>query len=450
MKSIKILSTTAILGYGFPMASFEAGMAFHPDCIAVDAGSTDPGPYYLGSGVSFTDRFAVKRDLGIMISAGIEHHIPVLIGSAGGSGAKPHLEWTLDIIREIAHEQGLHFKMVIITADFDPQDVLKAHRLGQLKPLHPAPEATEDDILLSTHIVGQMGVEPYLEALRSGADVIVAGRAYDPAVFAALPILQGFDKGLALHCGKILECAAIASTPGSGSDCMLGTITEDSFILQTLNPIRRCTTLSVSAHTLYEKTDPYVLPGPGGTIDLHDCVFTQLDEQRVEVKGSKFIPSDPYTIKLEAAKVVGYRTISIAGVRDPFFIQQVDRIIEGVTQRVNDNFKTLKDYHLNFKVYGKDGVMGALEPQKTITSHELAIVIDAVAPTQDIANTICSFARSTMLHYGYDGRIATAGNLAFPYSPSDFKVGAVYNFSLYHLIAVSDPVAPFKLTLVTL
>jgi hypothetical protein len=450
MIEIKILSTTAILGYGFPMASFEAGMAHHPDCIAVDAGSTDPGPYYLGAGVSFTDRFAVKRDLGIMIAAGIEHHIPVLVGTAGGSGAKPHLDWTLDIIREIALEQGLHFKMAVITADFDSADVLAAHRAGQLKPLHPAPEASEDDIIQSTHIVGQMGVEPYLEALKTGADVIVAGRAYDPAVFAALPILKGFDKGLALHCGKILECAAIASTPGSGSDCMLGTITEDSFILQTLNPVRRCTTLSVSAHTLYEKTDPYVLPGPGGTIDLHDCVFTQLDEQRVEVKGSRFIPSNPYTIKLEASKVVGYRTVSIAGVRDPFFIQKVDAIIDGVTQRVNDNFKTLKDYHLNFKVYGRDGVMGSLETQKVITSHELAIVIDAVAPTQEVANTICSFARSTMLHYGYEGRIATAGNLAFPYSPSDFKVGPVYNFSLYHLLAVSDPVAPFKLSLITL
>ena len=55
-----------------------------------------------------------------------------------------------------------------------------------------------------------------------------------------------------------------------------------------------------------------------------------------------------------------------------------------------------------------------------------------------------------MLHYGYEGRIATAGNLAFPYSPSDFKVGAVYNFSLYHLIEVSDPVNLFKQTIVEL
>ena len=81
--SISILSPTAILGYGFPESSFEAGLAHQPDAIAVDAGSTDPGPYYLGSGQSFTNREAVKRDLVLMIQAGLEREIPVLIGTAG-------------------------------------------------------------------------------------------------------------------------------------------------------------------------------------------------------------------------------------------------------------------------------------------------------------------------------------------------------------------------------
>jgi len=448
MKCVKVLSTTAILGYGFPLSSFEEGMKLKPDCIAVDAGSTDPGPYYLGAGVSFTDYFAVKRDLAIMIEAGVKNNIPVLVGSSGGSGAKPHLDWQLQIVYEIAKEHDLHFKMAIIEADFDKETVVKAFEAGKVKPLHPAPECTREDILESTHIVGQMGVEPFIKALNDGAQVIIAGRSYDPNMFAALPIIRGFNQGLALHMGKILECAAIASSPGSGSDCMFGTIYEDRFVLQTLNPARKCTTLSVSAHTLYEKTNPYILPGPGGVIDLHNTTFTQLNENEVEVRGSKFIPSHPYTIKLEAAKCVGFRTVSIAGVRDPIFISEIDAILQGVTKRVEDNFKNLQGYHLNFKIYGKNGVMGDLEPVKEITSHELCIVIDAVAKTQDVANTVCSFARSTMLHYGYEGRIATAGNLAFPYSPSDFKVGAVYNFSLYHLIEVSDPVSIFKQTLV--
>ena len=42
----------------------EAALARKPDVLAVDAGSTDPGPYYLGAGVPFTNRRAVQRDLG--------------------------------------------------------------------------------------------------------------------------------------------------------------------------------------------------------------------------------------------------------------------------------------------------------------------------------------------------------------------------------------------------
>jgi biopolymer transport protein ExbD len=79
--------------------------------ISCDAGSTDPGPYYLGAGYSFTDRNAVKRDLAIMIPAALEAGIPVMIGTAGGSGARPHVEETVAIIKEIAAEQKLKFKI---------------------------------------------------------------------------------------------------------------------------------------------------------------------------------------------------------------------------------------------------------------------------------------------------------------------------------------------------
>jgi len=106
MKEFRVLSPTAILGYGFPAESFKAGMKLKPNVIAVDAGSTDPGPYYLGCGKSFTDRSAVKRDLEFMLSAAINEDIPVIIGSAGGAGADSHLDWNVDIVREIAAEKN--------------------------------------------------------------------------------------------------------------------------------------------------------------------------------------------------------------------------------------------------------------------------------------------------------------------------------------------------------
>lgn len=445
MKEYRVLSPTAILGYGFPLTSFNEGLKRNPDIIAVDAGSTDPGPYYLGAGVSFTDRNAVKRDLEIIISAGLERKIPVLIGTAGGSGADSHVKWNLDIIKELAEEHQWHFKMAVISADLDKNLILDNLKNGKVTPLHPAPQLTEADITDATNIVAQMGIEPLVKALDDEAQIILTGRCYDPAVFAADAIRMGYDAGLAIHMGKILECGAIAAEPGSGSDSILGTLLPDGFIVEPLDANRRCSVTSIAGHTLYEKTNPYQLPGPGGILSLKNTTFTQYSDTAVKVTGSEFIPSEKYTVKLEGAKKVGYRTVSIAGCRDAIMISKIDEIITAVKQRVQDNFaKQNYTYHLHFHIYGKNGVMGDLEPFIGV-SHELGIVIDVVADTQDIANTICSFARSTMLHYGYPGRIATAGNLAFPYSPSDFKVGAVYEFCLYHVLEVDDPLTLFPI-----
>jgi hypothetical protein len=447
MEELRILAPTAILGYGFPLESFETGMAKKPDLIAVDAGSTDPGPYYLGAGVSFTDRRAVKRDLEIMLPAALSYGIPLTIGTAGGSGANSHLEWNLEIIREIASERHLKFKIAVITAEMTGTELLRHWEEGRVAPLPSVPELTREQIAATVRIVGQMGVEPIIKALRSGADVVLAGRCYDPAVFAAPAIMAGYDPGPAVHLGKILECAAIAATPGSGSDCLFGYLHPHYFEIEPLNPNRRCTTLSVAAHTLYEKSNPYRLPGPGGILDLRETVFEQVAPGRVRVTGSKHV-AEPYRIKLEGVRRVGFRTVSIAGTRDPVMIREIDQVVSGVRDRVADNFSAdgLR-YFLDFKLYGKNGVMGSFEPAPVLPDRELGIVIEAVAASQELANTICSFARSTMLHYGYKGRIATAGNLAFPYSPSDFKAGEVFEFSVYHLVEVADPCRLFPVAI---
>lgn len=438
MNELRILSPTAILGYGFPLASFQAGLDRDPHAIAVDAGSTDPGPYYLGSGQSFTQRSAVKRDLRYLIEAALERKIPLIIGTAGGSGAKAHVDWNLAIIQEILKELKLQANLAVIYSDIDREFLLQELKRGRVEPLGPVDQLTEEDILAATNLVAQMGLEPIMEALERGAQIILAGRAYDPTVFAALPVLKGYDPALALHMGKILECAAIAASPGSGSDCLIGYLDADSFILEALNPARECTSLSVAAHTLYEKSNPYVLPGPGGALDLHATTFEQLPQGRVRVTGTKFVPTENYALKLEGARLIGYRTISIAGVRDPIMIRQIDEVIAAVKERVADNFQDLREYQLHVHCYGKNGVMGLLEPHPE-AAHELGLVIEAVAKTQEIADTICSFARSTMLHFGYPGRKSTAGNLAFPYSPSDVSAGAVYTFNVYHLLEVDDP-----------
>ena len=446
-RHVTILSPTAILGYGFPESSFRAGLARHPDVIAVDAGSTDPGPYYLGSGESFTNRDAVKRDLLLMIEAGLDRDIPILIGTAGGAGAEPHLAWCLEIVDEVLCDLGRCARVADIASDQNRDSLISALHSSRITELGPVPPLTQDAIEKSSHIVAQMGVEPIIEALDQGAQIIVTGRCYDPAVFAAVPIRAGFSEALSLHLGKILECAAIAATPGSGSDCMIGVIDESGFTLEALSPERKCTVTSVAAHTLYEKTDPRYLPGPGGVLDLSRCHFEQMDERRVRVTGTQLQKGADYTIKLEGAQPVGFRTISIAGIRAPDLIQQLDVVLKDVRDRVFANFESIdsSEAQLLFRVYGQNGVMGDLEPLTDQRPHEVGLVIEVVAKTQSLADTVCSFARSTLLHFGYPGRQSTAGNLAFPYSPSDISHGVVYEFSVYHLMIVDDPVSPFPM-----
>ncbi len=438
----RVLSPTAILGYGFPEESFKAGLDRKPQVIAVDAGSSDPGPYYLGSGKSFTDRSFVKRDLRFMLLGGLRLGVPVIVGSAGGSGAEPHLEWCRDIILEIAKEENLSFTMAVIPSDVSKETVRQVLRNGNIESLPYVPPLTEEALDQTTHIVAQLGVEPLIGALKQGVDVVLAGRCYDPANFAALPMLRGYDEALAIHMGKILECGAIAATPGSGADCVLGTLNEDSFTLEALNPARRFTKESTAAHTLYEKSDPYHLPGPGGVLDLRGCTFHEQGNGTVTVSGSRHTATHPYKVKLEGARPIGFRTVSFAGVRDPILIAHIDEVLEKVRAQVFSMNRTQRG-QVYFHVYGKNGVMGKAEirlsQNKGADPYELGLILEAVAPTKEEADTLAGITRSTLLHYGYEGRISTAGNLAFPFSPSDISMGAVYEFSLYHLMAIDDP-----------
>jgi hypothetical protein len=435
--AFKVLSPTAILGYGFPEESFRRGVEKKPDLIAVDAGSTDPGPHYLGIGKSFTSRLAVKRDLAIMLEGAVKLSVPCIIGSAGGSGAREHVAWTESIIREIAKERGYAFRMAVIHADVSKKDVIGAMRKGKVRPLYPAPEITPGEVSKSVRIVAQMGVEPLLEALEKDCQVILCGRCYDPIPFAAPAIQKGYDTGLALHMGKILECAAIAAAPGSGSDCVMGTLLDDCFELESLNEQRQFTCISTAAHTLYEKTDPYALAGPGGLLDLRKTRFEALEGGRVRVSGTNFIAANPYTVKLEGVKRAGFRTISIAGIRDPILIATIDSVLDTIKMKTKE--ATGFDGDIFFHLYGKNAVMGAQEPEKDSRPCELGLVMEVIAGTQKQANYVCSYVRSTLLHFGYPGRISTAGNLALLYSPSDIQCGKVYVFNVYHLMEVDDP-----------
>lgn len=443
METMKLIAASGQVGYGFDESAFQRALEMGPDCIGCDAGSMDPGPFYLGAGKAFVSREAYKRDLRIMVKNGRSLKIPVVIGSAGGAGGEPHLRWSLDILKEIAQEGNLHFKLAVIHSEPDKGYLKRKLAAGKINPLGPVPDLTEEAIEASVRIVAMMGAEPIMKALQEGAEVVMAGRASDSAIFAAPGLLKGYPKGPAWHLGKIIECGAAVALPKVGNDCMIGYLSEDYFIVETPNLKKSCPRIRVAAHTLYENPNPYYLYEPSGMIDTSHCIYEQLDARSVKVMGTQFVPATKYTVKLEGVELVGYRTITIGGTRDPVLISQVDAYLNGLQENLKRRAKTVgfsgKEYEIVFRVYGKNGVMREKEVVSQILSHELAIVIDVVAETQAKANSILSMARQLLMHTDFEGRLCISGNIAFPYSPSDIETGPVYRFNVWHLIEPDNP-----------
>ncbi len=129
-RPFRALGASGQLGYGIPTPALQEGLKRSPDMIGCDMGSIDIGPYYLGSGEMAPTRIGAKRDLRKVLNAARHHDIPLIIGSAGSAGAAPHLARTLDIIREIAAEDDLHFKLAVVPADISRDTVKTASRRG--------------------------------------------------------------------------------------------------------------------------------------------------------------------------------------------------------------------------------------------------------------------------------------------------------------------------------
>ena len=58
---------------------------------------------------------------------------------------------------------------------------------------------------------------------------------------------------------------------------------------------------------------------------------------------------------------------------------------------------------------------------------------------------LCGKTRTSLMHAPYPGRIATAGNLASPFTPLEIPLGEACEFNVYHLMKVDSPTALFPI-----
>jgi hypothetical protein len=442
-----IVAATGMLGSGFRKESLEAAMAAGAELIGCDAGTTDGGPAYLATARPAFSAQALRRDLALILAAAQRSGARVVIGSAGMAGTDAGVDLLAGMVREIAAGLSWRCRLARIYAEIERPRLAMLAAQDRIRPLPPAGPLTEADIASTLRAVAVMGVEPLQAALNAGAQVVIAGRCTDAAIFAALPIGAGYSAGLAWHMGKILECGAACVEQRAAPDCLLGVIDGEGFEVRPLRLDYRCTPQSVASHALYETGDPHVLVEPSGTLLLAGSRYEAVDDRSVRVTGSRFEPAGDYTNKIEGVRLLGHSAIVLGGIRDPFILAGLDAWLAGIEAQVAERFAAAfpgADYDVVTRVYGRDGVMGPLEPTPRVAGHEVGILWDVIAPTQELASAMASSLAHLALHYPIPKWAGLITGVALAFSPAAVPRGPVHAFHLNHVALARDPLELFR------
>lgn len=439
--TVNVLVPTGALGAGVRASDVEAGIANGAHAIACDAGSTDSGPAYLATGRPKYSRDAVKTDLSILMRAQAKSGLPLLIGSCGTSGCDAALNWTRDIALEIAREHDLHPRIALLYSEQHPALMRTRAEEGLITPLAPMVDAKPELFSKCDRIVALMGPEPYIAAIEAGADIVLGGRTTDTAVLAAIPIMRGASVAASWHAGKIAECGGLCTVHTRDGGVMIR-VGRDSFEIEPLSSANHCTPRTVSAHMLYENSDPFLLHEPGGILDVTKAAYEAVDERIVRVTGSAF-NSRPYTMKLEGASSGAFQTIMLVGIQDRAVLAEIERFIAQMhsylSGRVRDTMGARAgDFDISLRPYGWNAVSGLSLSAPSAPPIEVGLLFVATAATQELATQIAKTCNPLFFHMPLN-KDTPLPSYAFPFSPAEIERGAVYEFMLNHVIHVSSP-----------
>ncbi len=440
-KQLRILCPNGHLGFApTKEESFWIGAKTKPDYYCCDSGSDDIGPGPLGSDTSVSPYAWEKHDLELMLLAAREQGVPMMIGSSGDTGTDSRVDMYVQMIKDLAKQRNLPpFKLVSFYCELEKDYVRKKMAKGDVvEGLDSRKNLTLEELEATDRIVAVSGIHPFIKALEMGADVIIGGRSSDAAIFAAAAIYEGFPENNAYYAGKVLECASFCAEPYMAKETVIGTVTDEDVKVTAMHPLQRCTIAPVAGHAMYERSNPFNEFYAGGMLDMTNCKYEQFDEKTTRITGQVFVPiQGRIKVKLEGSRKIGERFIGIAGIRDPYTIKNIDKVIDWARSQVNERFAG-KEYQLFYHIFGKNGVMGALEPIKEIRSHELCVVVEGVAPTKEVAEEVALIGCRQIFYARLPEVKGTAGTAAFiidgvvPAPPA-------YTWSMNHVIPVDDP-----------
>ncbi|MCA1298053.1 acyclic terpene utilization AtuA family protein [Stappia indica] len=443
-KSLKVICPNGHLGFApLKTESFHIAVAAGTDYIAADSGSDDIGPVPLGSDTCASPRAWQEHDLEVMLLAARRTGKPMIIGSAGDTGTNSRVDMYVQIIRDLARKHDLApFRLGWFYSEVDKEVVRASIRGGSpVQGLDGRPDLDEAELDATDRIVAMAGVHPFRALLEEGCDVIIGGRSSDSAVFASAALHEGYPDAQAYYLGKVLECASFCAEPYGAKETVMGEITPEWVEVTAMHPEQRCTVASVAGHAMYERSNPFHEYVAGGLLDMTDCRYEQVTEKTTRVTGMQFVPAEEFRVKLEGSGRLGARFVGMAGIRDPYTIANVDAVIEWARTQVRERFGD-SGWELHYNVFGRNGIMGEMEPLKDKPAHELLIVVQGVAPTREMAEELTITGTRQLFYARLPEVKGTAGGVSFVFDEV-MEASPGCRWTLNHTMAVNDPLALF-------
>ena len=446
MIPIKVLVPSGVLGLGFDLEALNNGVKNNPDIISIDGGSTDSGPYSLGSGTSKYSRAAIKAEWKSLMIAREKANVPLVIGSCGTCGTNGMVDWMENITIELAEELNQNIKIAKLYCQQEKNFIKKNFQLSKIFPLNPAPMLNDQLIEEMTNIVALAGAEQIQECINTGAEIILAGRTTDTAIISALPLMKGANPGSSWHGAKVAECGALCTTnPTSG--VVMVEFDKTGFTVEPMSKNASCTSETVAAHMLYENADPYILHEPGGYMDVTYSNYYNIDTKKVRVEGAKWHSSKQYSVKLEGAKIAGYQASLLVFLRDKNYVENVkkwtDKLSKFLKKEINERMAIdTSEYSMEFRHIGLNATLGELE--KNIRSPVEVGVLCLITSKNQISTEIAKLINPFLLHFPLSSN-EELPTFAFPFSPVHSDRGCVYEFALNHILELDNPMDAFQI-----
>lgn len=306
----------------------------------------------------------------------------------------------------VARELGLRGLRVAAVLGDDVLDVVRNSELTLQES--GAPVASLGDRIVSAN--AYLGVAPIVEALQGGAQIVLTGRASDPALFMA-PLIHEFGwlmddwqrLGQATVVGHLLECAGqitggYFADPGVKDVPNLARLgfpigevnAEGEVVITKLASAGGCVTAATCKEQLcYEVHDPQRYLQPDVVADFSQVEVEQLAADRVRVRGGLGTPATGL-LKVSVAYNDGYTGEGQMSYAGPGALARARLALEIVRERLV--ITGVRSSELRFDLIGVDSLHGSGLSRAAAEPYEVRLRVigrcDSHADAQRIADEV--------------------------------------------------------------